>query len=336
MLVTALVTTCAVSRATRPVLKIGLVGPFAGQYRYVGYDAMYAARLALREANAAGGVGGYSVELVAFDDQGTAAAARRAASNLVLDPQVISVIGHYLNETTEAAQETYVDAGLPMVVAGTVQGQGGRNTGLWCSLLAHLVNTRQLTNGSGAIHVQWITNEEYESVSTGCRDGFLFTFSSQVPPPPDVDIVLLSQDPVEAGETLTSLRESGWNGLLAGGPTLGSPLLAQVADPSGVIFASPYRWPDNEVHDADFAEGYRSLGPHIPDPGPFALTTFETTQTLLAAIDAVVRHEETPSRQTLAKYLAEPSTESIYIYRWTAGGTLELEREIALSLPPEE
>ena len=52
----------------RPTVKIGLVAPFEGRYRYVGYDVFYAVRLALQEVNAAGGVGGYHVELVAYDD----------------------------------------------------------------------------------------------------------------------------------------------------------------------------------------------------------------------------------------------------------------------------
>lgn len=40
------------------VIKIGLVAPFEGRYRYVGYDAIYAARMAVQEINAAGGAGG--------------------------------------------------------------------------------------------------------------------------------------------------------------------------------------------------------------------------------------------------------------------------------------
>ncbi|MCP5097251.1 MAG: ABC transporter substrate-binding protein, partial [Chloroflexi bacterium] len=53
-----------------PVVKIGLVGPFEGQHRAVGYDVIYSARLAVREINAAGGIGGHRVALVALDDSG--------------------------------------------------------------------------------------------------------------------------------------------------------------------------------------------------------------------------------------------------------------------------
>jgi ABC-type branched-subunit amino acid transport system substrate-binding protein len=52
----------------RPVVKIGLVAPFEGRERAVGYDAVYAARLAVREVSASQDE--YDVELVALDDSG--------------------------------------------------------------------------------------------------------------------------------------------------------------------------------------------------------------------------------------------------------------------------
>ena len=42
--------------STQPVIKIGLVAPFEGRFRAIGYEAVYAARLAIREINARGGV----------------------------------------------------------------------------------------------------------------------------------------------------------------------------------------------------------------------------------------------------------------------------------------
>ncbi len=97
-------------------VKIGLVAPFEGRYRYVGYDAIYAARLAVREINAAGGAGGRLLELVAYDDRGAPELAQTVARNLVVDPDVIAVIGHFRQASTEAAVPVYAEAGLPLVV----------------------------------------------------------------------------------------------------------------------------------------------------------------------------------------------------------------------------
>ncbi len=100
---------------TRPVVKIGLVAPFEGRYRAVGYEVIYAVRLAVREANTAGGVAGYSVELVALDDAGDPDMAAEQARKLAVDPQVVGVLGHWLEATTLAAAPKYADAGLPVL-----------------------------------------------------------------------------------------------------------------------------------------------------------------------------------------------------------------------------
>lgn len=106
-----ILTACAAS--TQPIVKIGLVAPFEGRYRAIGYEAIYAARLAIREINAQGGLNGRRVELVALDDRGEPAQAIEAARQLALDPQVIAVIGHLRPDTTVAAQAVYCAAGLP-------------------------------------------------------------------------------------------------------------------------------------------------------------------------------------------------------------------------------
>lgn len=104
--------------SVRPVVKIGLVAPFEGRYRAIGYDAIYSARLAVREINAAGGIGGYRVALVALDDRGDPELARETAAALVVDPAVVAVVGHYLPDTTAAALEVYTKAGLPLLPTG--------------------------------------------------------------------------------------------------------------------------------------------------------------------------------------------------------------------------
>ena len=110
-----LITGCA---SVQPVVKIGLVAPFEGARRALGYDAIYAARLAVREINQAGGVGGYRVALVALDDQGDATLTGQTAASLTVDPAVIAVIGHGLAETTAVAQPIYAEANLPLLPLG--------------------------------------------------------------------------------------------------------------------------------------------------------------------------------------------------------------------------
>ena len=270
-----LFTSCTVIRVTQPVVKIGLVAPFEGEYRYVGYDAIYAARLAVRQANAAGGVArraGRTVELVAYDDRGTIEGARAAAYSLTRDPQVIAVVGHFRDETTAAARPIYKRAGLPLIGAGMVEG----GTDDWlCPLLEYL---------GGQLDAGMVGTMGPEVAWSPCAlELFLI---EGVLPPAGVEALVLSGDPVSAGERLRFLRELGWGARVAGGPALGSPLFAAIAGEhvEGVLFATPYRWPEPDGADAAFSAAYQAVGPHVPPPGPFALTTYETMQGLLADI----------------------------------------------------
>ena len=101
-----------------PVVKIGLVAPFEGRERAVGYDVIYSARLAVREINATGGIGGYRLALVALDDGGDPELARKTAASLVTDPAVVAVIGHWGAQTTAVAAPIYEEAGLAFLPAG--------------------------------------------------------------------------------------------------------------------------------------------------------------------------------------------------------------------------
>lgn len=101
-----------------PVIKIGLVGPFEGRYREVGYDVIYSARLAIREENSRDDIGDYRVALVALDDFGDPDTAEEVARSLVLDPNVVAVVGHWLPDTTDAAMSIYQAAGVPFIPAG--------------------------------------------------------------------------------------------------------------------------------------------------------------------------------------------------------------------------
>lgn len=113
LLLLLFLTACTAS--TRPTLKVALVAPFEGRYREVGYEVIYAVRLAVREVNAAGGIAGYGVELVALDDGGDPLSAATQARKASADPQVLAALGHWLEPTTQAAAPEYAAAQLPLL-----------------------------------------------------------------------------------------------------------------------------------------------------------------------------------------------------------------------------
>jgi ABC-type branched-subunit amino acid transport system substrate-binding protein len=107
----------ACTRAIPPrTVKIALVAPFEGRSRQIGYDAFPALRLAVRDAITRGPVNGVQVEFVAYNDNADPQMARRVASNVAADPDVVAVIGHLEFSTTLAALDVYRAVGLPLLV----------------------------------------------------------------------------------------------------------------------------------------------------------------------------------------------------------------------------
>jgi ABC-type branched-subunit amino acid transport system substrate-binding protein len=102
-------TGCAV-QTTPSVIRIGLLAPFEGRYREIGYDLLYAARLALRDAGQA------HLELFPIDDGGAVESAIDRAEALRRNPlvQVVMVAG--LAATDPQTLAAFGD--LPVIVIG--------------------------------------------------------------------------------------------------------------------------------------------------------------------------------------------------------------------------
>ena len=74
-------------------IKIGSVGPLSGQYAVYGGDCKNGIELAVNEINAAGGINGKQIELIAEDDEGAAEKSVSAYKKLVTKDGVKLIIG---------------------------------------------------------------------------------------------------------------------------------------------------------------------------------------------------------------------------------------------------
>lgn len=110
LLVVGLLCGCAVVRTEEPV-RIGLLAPFEGRYREVGYAALYAVQMALQERGLVD-----HIELLAVDDGGSDHRAAQRARALFHDPRVIGVLALGYNATSETTQRAFDD--LPVIIAG--------------------------------------------------------------------------------------------------------------------------------------------------------------------------------------------------------------------------
>ena len=100
---------CAVAPSP-PIARVALLAPFEGRYREIGYNALYAARLALREAP------GPQPDLLPVDDGGSLLSAVQRAGALALDPSVQVVIAVGYNAADPPTQAALGD--LPVVIPG--------------------------------------------------------------------------------------------------------------------------------------------------------------------------------------------------------------------------
>ncbi len=98
---------CAVTH-TSNIARIALLAPFEGRYREIGYNALYAARLALADT------GDPQVELLPIDAGGDQAANRARA--FTFDPQIKVVILLGYDSTTPQTLQALGD--LPALVVG--------------------------------------------------------------------------------------------------------------------------------------------------------------------------------------------------------------------------
>jgi ABC-type branched-subunit amino acid transport system substrate-binding protein len=312
---------CRSLGSVRPTVKIGLVAPFEGRYRYIGYDVIYAVRLALREVNAAGGVGGYSVELVAFDDGADPTMAVEQARKLAADPEVVAAIGHFREDTTLAALRAYAESGIPIVVPAVFDPAltSGREasvyrlapsvdtvTDAWLGLGTRLGYDRaalvtdggplgaalqQNAAGSGALRIGPVVSPE----SVGWLEEVVDS---------GVEVVFCDANPVAAGEVDLALRAAGWKGVFVGGPELAAPDFVAVAGEAaeGAVFVTAWPFPADVPGGEDFAMAYRGVSNGV-SPGSLAPLAYEAAQVLLEALGQDIAAHREPTREGMARAL---------------------------------
>ena len=359
LVVLVLVVACAAGRV-RPSVKLGLVAPFEGRYRYEGYDVIHAVRLALREANRAGGVAGYSVELIAFDDGGDTEMAAEQASKLTTDPALVGAIGHFREDTTAIASRVYSEEGTPFVAMSMVDPAVFRSTPTFrmgaaadslATALLELVHQELgereagLVTSGGPLGRAVVRRAEEAGirlvaiVSPEDEDWPADLYASKV------GVVVCDLDPVPAGEAMVTLRAAGWDGKMLGGPgLLATDFRAIAGDYAvGVWCVTPWPFPDDIPGGERFADAYRTVSGSTA-PGLLALAAYEATWVLLEAVEKDIAANGEPTAAGIAAALGMTDrrgllgrirfTDSgnwsdgpIYRYRVDPGGVLTLVRQ---------
>jgi branched-chain amino acid transport system substrate-binding protein len=309
---------CLPGLSTRPTFKIGLVAPFEGLDRHLGYEALQAAKLAIRERNQSGGVEGYLVELVALNDDQDPEAATQRAREMAVDPDIVGVIGHFGDETTLAALEAYQEAGLALVVpasaASAVTSSGYSQTyrlvadnAVIGEVAARYAVLEQAARKVAVVGGPQDLVNAFTRIAEGAgaevflhdiRDDELLVSQLAAEDP---DMVFLACEGIEAAELLLALRESGQAIPVLGANGLNTPHFAAVAGDAaeGTTYVSV----TPPSLGQGFSEAYVELSGAAP--GPYSALSYDAVGLLLDAAGKCIALEGKPSRACVAESLAE-------------------------------
>ena len=95
--------------------KIGFIGPLTGDNANYGIRCSNAARLAIDEINAAGGIGGKTLELIAEDSEGTVDKALASYEKLAYMDNVCAIIGPVFTSPALAVAQRCQEDGIVMI-----------------------------------------------------------------------------------------------------------------------------------------------------------------------------------------------------------------------------
>jgi branched-chain amino acid transport system substrate-binding protein len=105
----------ATSWAQKGKIKIAVQAPLSGEQAALGEHIKLGAQLAVEESVKAFKALGYDLELVPQDDQAKPEVGVANARNMVADPDVLVIVGHFNSGVALPASEVYKDAMLAMI-----------------------------------------------------------------------------------------------------------------------------------------------------------------------------------------------------------------------------
>ncbi len=319
---------CTAVGSTRPVVKIGLVAPFEGLHRNLGYEVLYAVKLAIRQHNADGEARGPLVELVALDDTQDPSHAVEQARELILDSDVVGVVGHLSSSTTAAALSEYQRAGLALVIPVAMpqrfQGDGDSSESSTSSVARFLAAPEEVQGAIAARFAVDILKARRLVVVGGPGDALAQSFAAEaetwganvwpaVWPDKELvsslvqdtpDAIFFAGDPVAGADFVTRVRGVGLDVPIVGSSAWSDPAFARLTEfsVSRVFFAALSPDPRRTLAGRRFVEDHVAYTGQPPSRQ--AALAYDATQILLEAIERASEDGRTPTREAAVNWLS--------------------------------
>lgn len=97
------------------VIKIGTMGAYSGDYAQYGLAVRQAAELAISEVNAAGGINGKDLELVAYDNEADPTKSINLFNRMVDEDGIVALVGPVFSGVSLVIAELCEEKGIPML-----------------------------------------------------------------------------------------------------------------------------------------------------------------------------------------------------------------------------
>jgi branched-chain amino acid transport system substrate-binding protein len=266
-------------------IRIAIINPQTGDFSSLGQWEHKGVKLAVDEANAAGGVHGRPIELSIFDDQGVPANAAALAEK-VATAGYVAIFGSALSGNTLAMAPHLARLGIPAITSGQAPSLAAlRNPYVFLNSATSTTFDETLAEyvvaKKGMTSIGLITNDG--AYGRGERAAFTTALTSRSVTPVADRVVRVGQK--DFTEELTAIRQQSPQGLFIGAEEIQSGLIAQQARSMGItatllgaapmgtdvflntaggdavegaIFTTPY--PTNDENDATraFAAAYQT------------------------------------------------------------------------------
>lgn len=270
--------------ATGPI-KVANINAQSGQLSSLGKWESKGVKLAVDEANKAGGVNGRQIQLDLFDDQGDPTVGTNLARKIA-GGGYVAMLGTAESAVTLAMAPILKDAGIPNITSG----QSPKLAALKSPFLFLNAPTsvtydetlaKYLVDGKGHKKIALISNNG--TYGAGEHDAFLAALKTRNVTPvadeavtpdqkdfsaslttirqKDPDVLFIGAEEVESGLIAKQARELGLKAVLAGGAPMGTDVYVTTAgadNAEGSVISSPYLSNDTSEASKTFAAAYQA------------------------------------------------------------------------------
>lgn len=349
----------AASGAGKPVYDIGCQGPLSGDNSQLGINICDGVKLAVTQADAAGGLP-FTLGYVGADDQGTPDQAPAAAQSLIQNSKVVAVVGPAFSGATQAAEPLFTQAGLASVTASATNptltdpkngfttffravatdSDQGAGAALYLSKVAKVTKVFSLndksTYGAGlaAVLDSSLKADGVQVVSQGIQPTKDYNGIAQIVASSGAQALYYSGYYNEFGLLARAVRNAGYTGLLMSDDGSNDPHYISIAGTTvanGTLFTCPCTDASGDPALASFQTAYQKA--FNMAPGTYSAEAFDAANAIISVLKqigahvtrgAVVSKLKTVDYHGLTKEIkfasnGQVATNAIFIYKVVGG-----------------